>query len=119
MIDIMFFLLVFFILAMLHMVNIKAIDIALPHAAHAQEQINVNYVVTLEKNGNLSLEEKPITREVLLQRIKAVREQNKKFSLVIRVEKDTNYNLVMKLLDECKAVGVEHVGLAAAKDGSL
>ena len=44
MIDIMFFLLVFFIMSTLYMVNLKTVDVNLPKAQTAQTQLNVTYL---------------------------------------------------------------------------
>ena len=46
MIDIMFFLLVFFMMSTLYMVNIKTVDVNMPKAQTAETQMNVNYLVT-------------------------------------------------------------------------
>ena len=53
MIDIMFFLLVFFMMSTLYMVNIKTVDVNMPKAQTAETQMNVNYLVTLKADGSL------------------------------------------------------------------
>ena len=60
MIDIMFFLLVFFMMSTLYMVNIKTVDVNLPQAQHAETQMKVTYLVTMKADGSLWLEDKPI-----------------------------------------------------------
>ena len=47
MIDIMFFLLVFFMLSTLYMVNLKTVDVNMPKAANVETQMHVTYVVTM------------------------------------------------------------------------
>lgn len=51
MIDIMFFLLVFFMISTLYMVDLKTVGVDLPQAVHAEAQTKVNYVVTMKKTG--------------------------------------------------------------------
>jgi len=46
MIDVMFFLLVFFMISTLYMVDVKTIAVHLPQAVHADTQAKVNYLVT-------------------------------------------------------------------------
>ena len=41
MIDIMFFLLVFFMMSTLYMVNIKTVNVSLPQASHAETEMKV------------------------------------------------------------------------------
>lgn len=49
MIDIMFFLLVFFMMGTLYMVQVKTVDVNLPQTAHSDTQLSVSYVVTIKK----------------------------------------------------------------------
>ena len=46
MIDIMFFLLVFFMMSTLYMVQVKTVDVDMPQAASAETQLAVSYVVS-------------------------------------------------------------------------
>ena len=55
MIDIMFFLLVFFMMSTLYMVNMKTVDVDMPQARHAETQVVVSYVVTMKQDGSLWL----------------------------------------------------------------
>mgnify|MGYP002657261367 CR=1 FL=1 len=43
-IDIMFFLLVFFMISTLYMVNLKTVDVSVPKAASAQTQMNLSHI---------------------------------------------------------------------------
>ena len=67
MIDIMFFLLVFFMISTLYMVDLKTVGVDLPQAVHAEAQTKVNYVVTMKKDGTLWLEDKKISRGDLVR----------------------------------------------------
>ena len=69
MIDIMFFLLVFFMISTLYMVNLKTVDVNMPKAASAQTQMNVTYLVTLKKDGTLYLEDQPIEEKALIKQL--------------------------------------------------
>ena len=71
MIDIMFFLLVFFMMSTLYMVNLKTVDVNMPQAEHAETQMNVTYLVTMKKDGSLWLEDQQISEKVLLERARA------------------------------------------------
>ena len=94
MIDIMFFLLVFFMLSTLYMVNIKTVDVNMPKAANVETQMHVTYVVTMKKDGSLFLEDQPIAEKTLLERAKAESARNGKFSLVLRADQDVDYGMV-------------------------
>ena len=93
MIDIMFFLLVFFIMSTLYMVNLKTVDVNLPKAQTAQTQLNVTYLVTVRKDGTLWLEDKQIDEATLLRRAHTESQKNPKFAVVVRsVLRQTNEN---------------------------
>ena len=68
MIDIMFFLLVFFMLSTLYMVNLKTVPVNMPKAQSAETQMSVNYLVTMKSDGSLWLEDKLIGEKELIAR---------------------------------------------------
>lgn len=118
MIDIMFFLLVFFMISTLYMVDLKTVGVDLPQAVHAEAQTKVNYVVTIKKDGTLWLEDKEISREALVRQAAEEQRHNGQFSVVIRADQGLDYGQVMALLDELKGAGVAHFGLAAESGGA-
>ena len=113
MIDIMFFLLVFFIMSTLYMVNLKTVDVNLPKAQTAQTQLNVTYLVTVRKDGSLWLEDKQIDEATLLRRARAESQKNQRFAVVVRADGDLNYSGVMELLDKFRKEGITRFGLVA------
>lgn len=113
MIDIMFFLLVFFIMSTLYMVNVKTVDVNLPKAQSAQTQLNVTYLVTVRKDGSLWLEDQPIDADTLVQQAHMESQKNPRFAVVVRADGDMNYSGVMELLDRFRQAGITRFGLAA------
>ena len=113
MIDIMLFLLVFFIMSTLYMVNVKTVDVNLPKAQSAQTQLNVTYLVTVRKDGSLWLEDQPIDADTLVQQARMESQKNPRFAVVVRADGDMNYSGVMELLDRFRQAGITRFGLAA------
>jgi len=113
MIDIMFFLLVFFMLSTLYMVNLKTIPVDIPKADHAEMQTSVTYLVTMKKDGSLWLEDKEIDEKTLLLQAKNENKKNPKFALVLRADQQLDYGKIVVFLDHLKAQGILHFGLAA------
>jgi biopolymer transport protein ExbD len=113
MIDIMFFLLVFFMLSTLYMVNLKTIPVDMPKADHAEMQTSVTYLVTMKKDGSLWLEDKEIDEKTLLVQAKKENKKNPKFALVLRADQQLDYGKIVVFLDHLKAQGILHFGLAA------
>jgi biopolymer transport protein ExbD len=113
MIDIMFFLLVFFMLSTLYMVNMKTVAVDMPKAEHAQTQMNATYLVTLKKDGSLWLEDKAIDEKSLILQAQAENKKNPKFALVLRADQGMDYGMVIGLLDKFKGAGIQRFALAA------
>ncbi len=113
MIDIMFFLLVFFMISTLYMVNVKTVDVQLPQAVHAETKTAATYVVTMKADGTLWLEDQPIEKEDLIRKAAAAQQDNPGFSLVLRADQSLDYGKVMAFLDELRGRGVVRFGLAA------
>ncbi|MDQ0203590.1 ExbD/TolR family protein [Pectinatus haikarae] len=113
MIDIMFFLLVFFMLSTLYMVNIKTIPVNMPKTQNAQMQARVNYLVSMRRDGTLYLEDKAIDEGTLLTQAQAENKRNPNFAVVIRADKDIDYAQLMSFLDKLKGAGITRFGLAS------
>ncbi len=118
MIDIMFFLLVFFMISTLYMVDMKTVSVNLPKAIHAETQTTVTYLVTMKQDGSLWLEDKKITKEELLKKAQIEQQRNPQFSVVLRADQGLDYGKVIALLDEMKGAGINRFGLAAESGGS-
>lgn len=118
MIDIMFFLLVFFMISTLYMVDMKTVSVNLPKASYAETQTSVTYLVTMKQDGSLWLEDKEITKDELLQKAQAEQRRNPQFSVVLRADQGLDYGKVIALLDEMKGAGINRFGLAAESGGS-
>ncbi len=118
MIDIMFFLLVFFMLSTLYMVNLKTIPVNMPKAQSAETQMSVTYLVTMKNDGSLWLEDKLTSEKELLVRAKAENAKNPRFAIVVRADQTLDYGMVIGLLDKFKAAGITKFGLAADSGGN-
>lgn len=118
MIDIMFFLLVLFMLSTLYMVYLKTVPVNIPKAQSAETQMSVNYLVTMKSDGSLWLEDKPIEEKELICKAKVENVKNPRFVVVIRADQNLDYGMVIGLLDKFKAAGITKFGLAAESGGN-
>lgn len=112
MIDIMFFLLVFFMLGTMYMVELKTIPVRLPTAANASMELKSSFAVTLKSDGTLWLEDKKTDAQTLIMQAKIEKNRNPNFAIIIRADKSTDYGQVVKLLDQIKGAGITRFGLA-------
>ncbi len=116
MIDIMFFLLVFFMMSTMYMIDLKTIPIKLPEAAHAAVDTSTTFAVSMKKDGSVYLGDKKTDLQSLIQQAGLEQKHNPKFAVVIRAEKDVDYGRVISLMDRLKGAGVNRFGLATDSD---
>jgi biopolymer transport protein ExbD len=112
MIDMIFLLLVFFILGTMYMTETKTIEMRLPSAKNAETDSRANFTVTVQAKGPLLLNGEAISMEALIAQSKAMSGLDAKFAVVIMADKETNYRQVVTLLDKLKGAGVTRVALA-------
>ena len=67
MIDMIFLLLVFFIVSTMYMSEVKTIPIRLPQARHSENVSKSNFNVSIKADGSLYLDENPIEMALLLK----------------------------------------------------
>ena len=112
MIDMIFLLLVFFIVSTMYMSEIKTIPIRLPVAQNSETVSKSNFAVTVKKDGLLYLEDNKIEMKQLVANAAAESKRDAAFSVIIRADGEANYKTVIKLMDELKGAGVTRFGLA-------
>lgn len=112
MIDMIFLLLVFFIVSTMYMSEIKTIPIRLPVAQNSETVSKSNFAVTVKKDGVLYLEDNKIEMKQMVANAAAESKRDAAFSVIIRADGEANYKTVIKLMDELKGAGVTRFGLA-------
>ena len=112
MIDMIFLLLVFFIVSTMYMSEIKTIPIRLPVAQNSETVSKSNFAVTVKKDGVLYLEDNKIEMKQLVANAAAESKRDAAFSVIIRADGEANYKTVIKMMDELKGAGVTRFGLA-------
>ena len=112
MIDLMFFLLVFFMLSTMYMVEQKTIPVNLPQATSAAIDNKTNFTVTLKDDGSIYLEDQQTDIQTLLMQATKEQKNNPSFAIIIRADKDINYDKVVSFIDTLKKAGITRFGLA-------
>ncbi len=115
MIDIMFFLLVFFMLGTLYMVEQKTLPVKLPTAQSASIDTKSNFVVTLKKDGTIYLDDKQAQLSSLLKQAQLESKANPNLAIIVRADKDVDYGKVISLIDSLKSSGINRFALATER----
>lgn len=112
MIDIVFFLLVFFMLSTLHMVEQKTLPVQLPAAQVSQGDSKKQIAVTVTVNGQIYIEDEIVPLELLKERVKAELSRQQDAFFVLRADRNVEYGRVVAVMDALKAVGVQRLSVA-------
>ena len=118
MIDIIFFLLVFFMMNTLDMIHQKTLPIDLPQAKSVQQADNLPLSVTILPDGRISMEETIVSFDELSQNMIHRIHENKDSAVVLRADKIVEHGRVVEVMDILKEAGVKKLAIATEKKGS-
>jgi biopolymer transport protein ExbD len=111
-IDVIFCILTFFILAAVGLSRQQAIGLNLPKATTGKPQMREMLVVSLDDIGQVYVQQELVTRKQFSQEIKNYHEKNPNALMVLNASKNSSYNDVVKILDVLRQVGGNRVALA-------
>lgn len=111
MIDIMFFLLVFFIMITLKMIPASGLATNLPQSSTAQDLPHPRVVVELSADGSIKIKGKALSLADLTARLSAHDPDN----TVVTIDgaKAVPLQHLVDVMDACRKAGVSRVGIAA------
>lgn len=114
MIDIIFFLLVFFMMSTLSMTDQQVIPVQLPRAASAQQEIVRSAQVTVARDGGLYLGQEEVSLTELKERLEQAAAQGE-VAISLRADEAVDYGRVLRVMDELKTTGAARISLAAKR----
>ena len=119
MIDIIFFLLVFFMMSMLSMVVQKSINLNLPQTASAKVDVEQTLPVSITSDGTIYVEKEKIAKDDFRKRMEIEKNRNPNVAIVLRADAKSEHGDFVFVLDQLKSVGISKIGIATeSKTGS-
>ena len=115
MIDIIFFLLVFFMMNSLQTVAQKALAVQLPQAQSASAPAQLPIIMTLDEEGHITLDNKPVSIQESATIMKQHMQENANAAVVLQADKRTAHGQVVAVMDMLKTSGVTRLSIAAAQ----
>ncbi len=112
MIDTMFFLLVFFMIATLSMTLQKGMPVNLPTAESFADNLPENISLTLTQDGTLYYNKEAITLQEFERRLENLRHTSSDPSLLINADKHVPHGRVIKIMDLIRLSGITSMGIA-------
>lgn len=117
MIDIIFFLLVFFMMSMLSMVVQKSMPLTLPQADSAKVSMTRNIPVTITADGGIYYERDLMNLRDLTARLTEDVAHGEDISVILRGDAAASYGTVVQVMDVVKRLGIEKVYIATDTPG--
>ena len=111
MIDVMMFLLFFFMVASLAMAVQNGLPVSLPKASTGKDQRSQTITITLQPNGNVFLNTAPTTLAKLGDGLKALGVTAKTL-VTLNSDERVPYGTVAAVMDEARKAGVTNFGFA-------
>jgi biopolymer transport protein ExbD len=121
-IDVIFCILVFFILGAVSFGRVQALDVNLPTAGSAQTEFDSTLDVVIDSFGQISIAEKgqniPVSEVQLTQLLSAYVRQYPQGLVQLQADKIVSYGQVIRIFDLLRQVGGNRVGLAVVEPPS-
>ncbi len=118
MIDIMMFLLVFFIVITLRMIQGTGIQLDLPSSKTTQELKPTQITVGVQKDGAMYVEGQPYSADSLKSLLQEAKKKNDKLAVILAGDKELTYQNTLKVMDVARSAGIAQVGLAAKAESN-
>jgi len=112
MIDIIFFLLVFFMISTLSMTMNRGLPVNLPKAASSQRDLRESFNITVTREGDIFLNKEPITLQEISQRVQAGLVKDPELLAVINADDHTIHGTVVEVMDKVRLAGISRLAIA-------
>jgi biopolymer transport protein ExbD len=112
MIDTMFFLLVFFMIATLSMTIQHGMPVTLPTAESATDSVPEQISLTLTREGTLYYNKERIELSELKNRLASLRQTDPDPSLVINADEQVPHGRVIRVMDIIRLAGIPNMAIA-------
>lgn len=112
MIDIIFFLLVFFMMSMLSMVVQKSVPINLPSSQTEKVDIQKKVPITVTADGSIYVEQTKTTIDGMIKYLQIEQSKGTEMTVVLRGDKAAQYGTFVQVLDTLKQMKITKIAIA-------
>ncbi len=111
MIDIMLFLLVFFVMITIRMIPAHGITTQLPSSSTTQQLHKTTVTVIVQADGQVEVNGRAVSLDALTQQLREASPDHTRVTVV--AQKTVSVQTLLNVMDACRKAGVSDVGLAA------
>ncbi len=112
MIDIMMFLMVFFVLLSINVMQAKGMKTSLPSSTQTVDIPPSKIVITISAAGTIQVNAQFVTLGNLTSVLAAKKRNSKKLYIVVKGDKKTPLQSLISVMDAAKQAGIENIGIA-------
>ena len=113
-VDITLVLLIIMMVSATYIVS-QSLKVELPKTASSDDTVARIYAVTIDENGALSWNDKPVDAAQLVAELEAARAASKDATLVISADERARHGSVVHVIDEAKVVGITKFAINVQK----
>jgi biopolymer transport protein ExbD len=113
MIDVIFAILAFFIIATLYLTRLEALPVNLPTATTAETQLQAPLTVTIDAAGNIALNTQPIELAQLPDAVRSQVNPNTRTLVIINADANVAHGRVVSVMDQLRQVEGIQLAIAA------
>lgn len=115
MIDIMMFLLVFFVVITLQMIAGTGVEMELPGSKTTREIKSATVTVGVTRDNKIVIDGETISQEALTEKLVELK-KDQKISVIIAGDKDVALQTLIRVMDSVRGAGINSVGIAATAE---
>lgn len=110
-IDVVFLLLIFFMLAS-EFTDFKTIDMISPNQSEVdQPESNLPLIINLSEKGVINIDSKEVSFNKLTETVKDKLSNKKETKIIISTPHETKVNILIKIVDTIRGLGIENIAL--------
>ena len=115
MIDVIFAILTFFIMATLFLTRSDELPVTLPAAETSAPQSQREVVVTVDAAGQITLAQQPVSLTELATRVEQLRSESEAVLVTINADQQVRHGQVVAVMDELRQVRGAQIGIATQR----
>ena len=115
MIDVIFAILVFFIVSSLYLTRSEGLPVNLPRASTAEVQKTQQITVSLDEGGQLTIDSKPAAIEGLKTEIEKLAQTDSNTTVIVNADRTVEHGRVVKVIDQIRQIPEVQLAIAAKK----
>ncbi|MEO1634411.1 MAG: biopolymer transporter ExbD [Cyanobacteria bacterium J06631_9] len=112
MIDVIFAILAFFIISTLFLTRSEGFTVDLPEAESSESQQDVAVTVTIEENGDISIDKEPVALQDLIETVQEEIGDNAQALVTVQADETIDYGQVIAVMDKLRSVEGASLGMA-------